>query len=320
MAQVIIWLIFLVSAVAYAAYKHFKRVPVPVSVNYFFSRVCNKECGFCFHTAKTSFMLSEEEAQRGLRLLKQAGMKKLNIAGGEPFLHPKFLGMLVTYGKEQLGLESISIVSNGSLIREDWIRRHAHHFDILAVSCDSFNEATNIAIGRGSGDNVTQLFRLRDWCRRYGIKFKLNTVVCRNNVDEDMAARVAELDPFRWKAFQVLRVEGENDSDSTLRDVRRFEIGDDEFDAFCARHQHLACFIPESNRVMANSYLLLDEYLRFVRGDNKNIMSKSILDVGVENALQAVHWDVEAFQERGGVYDWTREEETCGGEDKTLDW
>lgn len=106
---------------------------------------------------------------------------------------------------------------------------------------------------------MAQLFRIRDWCREYGIKFKLNTVVCRYNFDEDMAERVAELDPFRWKCFQVLMVAGENDSEKTLRDVRRFEVSDDEFGIFCKRHEHLSCFVPESNKAMAESYLILDE-------------------------------------------------------------
>ncbi|KAK5008120.1 Radical S-adenosyl methionine domain-containing protein 2, partial [Elasticomyces elasticus] len=67
---------------------------VPVSVNYHFTRKCNKTCGFCFHTEKSSFVESKENAQRGLRLLKEAGMRKVNFAGGEPFLYPKFLGEL----------------------------------------------------------------------------------------------------------------------------------------------------------------------------------------------------------------------------------
>lgn len=46
---------------------------VPTSVNYHFTRKCNYRCGFCFHTAKTSFVLPLEEAKRGLKLLKDAG-------------------------------------------------------------------------------------------------------------------------------------------------------------------------------------------------------------------------------------------------------
>lgn len=45
----------------------------PESVNYHFTRQCNYKCGFCFHTAKTSFVLPIEEAKRGLKMLKDAG-------------------------------------------------------------------------------------------------------------------------------------------------------------------------------------------------------------------------------------------------------
>ena len=45
----------------------------PQSVNYHFTRQCNYQCGFCFHTAKTSFVLPMDEAKRGLRMLCEAG-------------------------------------------------------------------------------------------------------------------------------------------------------------------------------------------------------------------------------------------------------
>lgn len=89
----------------------------PVSVNYHFTRQCNKSCGFCFHTATTSFKLSTEKAKSGLSRLKDAGMRKINFAGGEPFIYPKFLGPMVQFCKEELRLESVSIVTNGSLVK-----------------------------------------------------------------------------------------------------------------------------------------------------------------------------------------------------------
>lgn len=60
----------------------------PVSVNYSFSRKCNYECGFCFHTEKTSSILPLGKAKRGMKLLKEARMKKLNFAGGELSCYP----------------------------------------------------------------------------------------------------------------------------------------------------------------------------------------------------------------------------------------
>ena len=43
-------------------------------VNYHLTRQCNYKCGFCFHTAKTSYVLSLDEAKTGIYLLAQYGM------------------------------------------------------------------------------------------------------------------------------------------------------------------------------------------------------------------------------------------------------
>jgi radical S-adenosyl methionine domain-containing protein 2 len=133
---------------------------VPISVNYHFSRKCNYECGFCFHTAKTSHVLTLEQAKEGLTKLKEAGMKKINFAGGEPFLYPKFLGELVVFCKQTLQLESVSIISNGSLIKDNWMEKYAKHLDILGISCDSFDEAVNVKIGRGTGKHIENIFKV----------------------------------------------------------------------------------------------------------------------------------------------------------------
>jgi hypothetical protein len=52
---------------------------IPISVNYHFSRKCNYTCGFCFHTAKNSNILSLEKAKEGLEKLKKSGMRKISF-------------------------------------------------------------------------------------------------------------------------------------------------------------------------------------------------------------------------------------------------
>jgi radical S-adenosyl methionine domain-containing protein 2 len=300
----------------------------PISVNYFPSRKCNYTCGFCFHTDTSSYVLPIDEAKRGLRLLKEAGMRKLNIAGGEPFLYPHLLTELLRYGKEELAIESISIVSNGSKIREKWIRDNCQWLDILAVSCDSFNQETNKRIGRGDdGGNVARLFRIAQWCREYGVKFKLNTVVNALNWDENMVTNIERLAPFRWKVFQCLLVAGENDDETRKRDARTFLVTDKQWRTFCGRHEHLSCYVPEDNKSMASSYLHLDEYMRFLdKGDGMLTKSESILKVGVKEAMKQVVWDKTSFVERGGIYDWGRsdmlKQSDCsgGGNRKELQW
>lgn len=56
-------------------------------------------------------------------------MKKINFSGGEPFIHNKgkFVGELVQYCKNDLLLPSVSIVSNGSLITEEWFQQYGKY-------------------------------------------------------------------------------------------------------------------------------------------------------------------------------------------------
>ncbi|MCJ1475931.1 hypothetical protein MMC13_004595 [Lambiella insularis] len=292
---------------------------IPISVNYHLTRQCNYSCGFCFHTAKTSHVESLPNAKKAMTLLKNAGMKKINFAGGEPFMNAEFLGQLVRYCKETLKLESVSVVTNASKVTEKWLTRYGEYLDIMAISCDSFDEATNIQIGRGTGTHIKTVIDLSQKCKEHGIMLKINTVVNRYNFQEDMNAAIEKIQPFRWKCFQVLIVPEENGSEQTLRDARRFLINDDEWRLFYNKHKHQGCFVPESNDVMASSYLLLDEYLRFL---NKGVgkPTESILEIGVAAALKDVYWDEDGFEKRGGVYEWSKSD--CSGETQKpdLDW
>jgi radical S-adenosyl methionine domain-containing protein 2 len=98
--------------------------------------------------------------------------------------------------------------------------------------------------------------------------------------------------------FQVLTVARENDSAQTLKDVRKFRISDEEFEAFCARHRGQGALVEGLNRIMKSSYLILDEYMRFLDREGRE-PNGSILEVGVERALEEVFWDEEGFEERG---------------------
>ncbi|KAI5651485.1 radical SAM superfamily domain-containing protein [Phthorimaea operculella] len=241
-------------------------------------------------------------------MLKVAGMRKINFSGGEPFLHPKYLGELVKFCKVVLKLESTSIVSNGSKITEKWFQEYAAYLDIMAISVDSFNEETNIKIGRGKGKHLEQLSNIRDWCEKYQIKFKLNSVICTFNWEEDMVEEIMSLRPFRWKVFQCLLVDTENAGEEAIRKAKTFMITDEQYKHFCEKHQHLKCFVPESNALMKDSYIILDEYMRFLNKGDVYAESESILEVGVKKAIQQIDFDADAFKNRGGIYDWTKTE------------
>ena len=74
----------------------------------------------------------------------------IHFPGGEPFIveRGRYVGELVRFCKRDLGMESVTLVSNGSLIKEKWFEEYGSYLDIMAISCDSSEPDTLKAIGR----------------------------------------------------------------------------------------------------------------------------------------------------------------------------
>ena len=103
---------------------------------------------------------------------------------------------MVKYCKEDLDIESVTIVSNGSKITEKWMEEFGYYLDIMAISVDSFDPDINDKIGRRSGtrsSHLESLTRVRNWCSTYNVLFKLNTVVNKYNFMENMTKNIRYL-------------------------------------------------------------------------------------------------------------------------------
>ncbi len=302
------------------------------AVNFHFTRMCNYSCGFCFHTAKTSHVESLENAKRIIRMLREKGSEKINFAGGEPFLpqYRNMLGEMVKFAKIECEFPSVSIISNGVYVTTKWFETYGKYIDILGVSCDSFKENVNKIIGRGKGDHIQHVRRAAALCNQFGVLFKLNTVVNRYNWDENMSELVSELKPFRWKIFQVLSLAGENMGANALRNVDRFLISSVEFETFVRKHREgiedPTILKVETNDVMQASYILVDEYGRFLDSSlGGKQATESMLDVGIDKALRQLTsskgggFNEMAFVERDGNYTsgqtWSK---VCGGSSRSV--
>jgi radical S-adenosyl methionine domain-containing protein 2 len=106
------------------------------------------------------------------------------------------------------------------------------------------------------------------------------------------------------------------------RDARGFVIANDEFNQFLDRHRHLKCLVPEDNENMRNSYLILDEEMRFLNCQTGKVPTQSIFDVGVQEALKQSGFDPHTYVARGAVYDWTatKEPSLCSTSNPLLEW
>ncbi len=278
-------------------------IPTPVAVNFHLYKPCNYRCRFCFATYRDiEGHLPLADALALLRALREAGADKLNFAGGEPTLHPH-IGELVAEAR-RLGFIT-SLITNGARL-DRLLDDHAADLDWVGISIDSGDEAIQAELGRGRGGHVERSRRHAARVHSLGIGLKLNTVVTALNWQEDMHELVRELRPARWKVFQVLAIDGQNDGA-----VEPLLITRTHFRAFVERHRDLDAEglgpVAEDNDAMTDSYAMIDPLGRFYGNHGgRYVYSRPVLEIGVAAALAEVDFQVRRLIARGGLYPWRR--------------
>ena len=283
--------------------------PAISTVNYHVWKPCNMACGFCFatfadisHKVLPKGHLDRQDSSQLVTLLAEAGFEEINFAGGEPTLCP-WLPHLI---KQANSLHLVtSMVTNGSRITPEWLDRLHGSLDYATVSVDSLCPATLIKTGRttpsGPMGKADYLKAIRD-LQEHGISTKINTVLIRENLDEDLTTFIIKAKPDRWKILQVLPVSGQND----LK-VDEHLVSNAEFERYIqsARTvvQHGIKLTAENNELTTGSYVMVDPAGRFF--DNTaghHTYSQPILEVGTAAALREISVSADKFIARDGLY------------------
>lgn len=274
----------------------------PISVNIALTNKCNYRCRFCFgHLHGWDHHFSYDRVLEIPKLLKKSGCEKITFEGGEPFLSP-YLPPLLCESKK-VGLITC-VVTNGSFVSREQLLLLDPYIDWIGISIDSKQDEVEKWLGRGGKRHTEMVKRIASFCHDFGICLKVNTVVTSVNYHEDLTDLIIELEPDRWKAFQVLRVKGENEMD-----FDSVEISDDQFQEFIDLNSKVQEsgieFVPEFNHDMEGSYIMiLPDGCFFNNIEGSHVVGEnSIFDVGVEKALEQVEWKEEIFLSRGGLYD-----------------
>lgn len=262
-------------------------------------------CKFCYATfedMRITNQLSKEDVFKILDKLKEAGLQKITFAGGEPLLY-KWIYEVIEYSKN-IGLTT-SIITNGSLLTDELIEKFKGKLDWIGISVDSLNDTTNELIGRTYKNKVNYL----DLClkiKEEGFRLKINTVVNSFNKHTDMNDFIDDVKPERWKVFQALRVEGQNE-----KQFDEIKVTTEEYKSFIDRHKHnedmskRKCLVVEDNEAMTGSYLLIDPQGRlFENSKGKHTYSSLLQNNDIGLCLSEIELDREAFIKRGGIYQW----------------
>ncbi|MBE1275022.1 viperin family antiviral radical SAM protein [Enterovibrio baiacu] len=279
-------------------------------INYHMTERCNYDCHYCYakweqpheihKTDGAVDMLLERLADHFLQsnaIQDALGYEsvRLNFAGGEPMLlKHRFTHALDM--AQRLGFKT-SLITNGHLIDDDFIQQHAAKMALLGISFDASQPDVQQSVGRmtrsGAYLSSASLIRMGQQLRQFApeTKLKINTVVNRHNLDENLTDVMRSLQPSKWKVLRVLPV---------------FEsiptVTDEEFERFVKRHQSVQSIMSiENNDTMTGSYLMVSPDGRFYQNGGTQdgyLKSRSLLSTPIAMALAETGFHPEKFARR----------------------
>ncbi len=257
---------------------------------------CNYRCDHCFDRCLTHHYLKPEDWAEVLVFLKDYGVEKINLAGGEPTMYP-FLDQMC-YLVKGMGFK-LSIVSNGSMFTEEWFSKMEGVVDWIGLSIDSPDEEDEILIGRGcyGKNHLDNIVKVSEMAQRHGIRVKLNITVVRRSWMKDFKAFIEKVNPDRIKCFRALTLKGANDDRPDT-----WSITDEEFADFERRHEDIENIVFEDNDDMVASYIMFDPLGRWMvdSGYEKRLIDFEV--VRREGFDREV--DIKRYYGRNAVYDW----------------
>ncbi|MHA1727969.1 MAG: viperin family antiviral radical SAM protein [Promethearchaeota archaeon] len=277
----------------------------PESVNFHLTQICNYRCKFCFAIYDClERELNEKEAIRIIDELVKHNCLKINFAGGEPTL-VKFLPNLIKYSKD-LGL-FVSLISNGTGISQNFLDKCGNSLDLIGLSVDSNNDTIERKLGRSyknslkinsNYSHIDMIMQRAETIHDYGIDLKINTTLTPLNWKDDLTDFLSELNPKRWKVFEVHRIYGINDSF-----FEKFgTLEQDQFNFFIKKHSK---FNPvyETSEMILDSYCMITPDGRFYQNtENIHHYSKPILNIGLMNAFNQISFSTDKYHQRKGDY------------------
>lgn len=258
------------------------------SANIHVNGSCNYHCNHCFSRCLRGMgIMKPKEWIPVLDYLKTEGIEKINIAGGEPMLYP-YLDELCRLIKN-MGF-MVTIVSNGSLITEEWLYRMRGIVEWIGLSIDSPDEEDEIAVGRtfkGRG-HIKNIIEISNLAHRYGYKVKLNITVVRRSHDKDFSELIERIGAERVKVFRALTIKNANDD---IEDT--WSIDDEQFEDFRRRHENCSNIIFEDNDDMVGSYMMFSPKGKWMvnKGGVKHFLDFDLLKrEGMETKVDAAKY------------------------------
>lgn len=241
----------------------------PNVINYHITNRCNYQCKHCFARFDQK-ELPFDDAKKVIDAIEtyfketESINPRINIAGGEPLIYP-YIDEIIDYISSK-GIK-VSIITNGSSLTEKRVEKWAGKIETIGISIDAKSEKTNEKIGRCTNKGALDLAKIKSVCDKIhnlGIKLKINTVISKVNINEDLLSVYKELKPNKIKYLCVHVLENKNKEASTILPTK------DEFEDFVKRNLYNeSCkTVIEGSGYMSNSYFMVNPSGQVYINDN----------------------------------------------------
>ena len=262
-------------------------------INLHYTDRCNYRCRFC-HCRFQKTPLSMDDWKKIIdNISHDIPVKRFNLAGGEP-LAGEYIEDMIDYIAKK-GIDC-SIITNGSLLTQDFINRNRGKLQMIGISVDGLDYADNRQIGRidryGHDLPVERLVELANAIHNAGIKLKINTVVNAVNCQKDFAPLIQTIMPERWKLLRMLHYDKANDIGLNLM------VTDEEFQNFVQGHQYLHPVVEDSED-MVNSYIVVNPQGRILTNSSVRFQAtESLVDHPFLEEFAKISFSETAYQKR----------------------
>lgn len=152
---------------------------------------CNLRCPYCMpdhpHWLPKADILRREELIRLLTLfVSDGGIRELRLTGGEPLLRRDLVDIVRACGAlRALGLERISLTTNGLLLPQHAQALAAAGLDDLNISLDALTPAVFARLSGGHGSPQQVLDGIHA-ARAAGLPVKINSVILRGYNEQEV--------------------------------------------------------------------------------------------------------------------------------------
>lgn len=236
----------------------------PNIINFHITDACNYTCKYCFaHFKMKDLPLRDAEAViDSIEVFfreNEIENGRINIAGGEPLMY-RHLDAIIDYIVAKN--IKVSIITNGSRLTEERIASWSGKVSMIGISIDAITPSADIHIGRCDSHQTTNslehLIKMAQAIHKAGIKLKINTVVSRANLGEDMRSVYQAMKPDRLKLIYIHVVRDVNEWPETMNLIPT--VG--EYNDFVEknRYEENCELVFERPLEMENSYFMINPH------------------------------------------------------------